>query len=132
MYMRSTKNHACSAIIAAALVLAANCDAIGLDGYYMGQWASDQNACAAKVSPDRVILQQTNLLTPQFHCKLIGMRQDDASGTTFMANCNDPTTKWNDEVTVKADRTNLILKLKSDSQQKHFIRCDTGPIRSKQ
>ena len=132
MHMRSTTTHACSAIIAATLILAANSDAIGLDGYYMGQWASDQNACQANVSPDRVILQQTDLLTPQFHCKLIGMPQDDASGTTFMANCNDATTKWNDEVTVKANSSNLSLKLKSDGQQKQFIRCNTGHVKNNQ
>ena len=132
MSMRTITTHACSAIIATAFILATNHNALGLDGYYMGQWASDQNACEAKASPNRVVLQQTDLLTPQFHCKMIGMRQDDVNGTTFMANCNDPTTKWNDEVTVKADRTNLFLMLKSDGQQKRFIRCDIGHAKAKQ
>lgn len=130
--MRTVMTHAYTAIIAAALILATNHNALGLDGYYMGQWASDQNACEAKASPDRVILQQTDVLTPQFHCKLLGIRADDASGTTFMANCNDPTTRWNDEVTMRADKTNLILKLKSDGQQKQFIRCNIGHAKTKQ
>ena len=129
--MRTVTTHAYTAIIAAAFILTTNHNALGLDGYYMGQWASDQNACEAKASPDRVILQQTDVLTPQFHCKLLGIRADDVSGTTFMANCNDPTTKWNDEVTMRADRTNLILKLKSDGQQKQYIRCNIGSARSK-
>jgi hypothetical protein len=130
--MRTVTTHAYTAIIAAALILTTNHNALGLDGYYMGQWASDQNACEAKASPDRVILLQTDVLTPQFHCKLLGIRADDASGTTFMANCNDPTTRWNDEVTMRADKTNLILKLKSDGQQKQFIRCNIGHAKTKQ
>lgn len=94
-----------------------------MDGQYMGLWATDQAACEKKDSPERWLLQPTDLLTSQFHCKLLGLRQDDASGIVFMASCKDAATKWNDEIAIKAGRTALSLSLKSDGQQRQLIRC---------
>lgn len=94
-----------------------------LDGYYIGQWAINAEACNGTGKQSRLILKETDLLTPELHCKMLGLRQDDEAGTTFMASCNDTNTRWNDELTVKASRTELSLTLKSDGQKKQFVRC---------
>jgi hypothetical protein len=97
--------------------------AFAMDGYYIGQWAANAAACNGSGKQSRLILSDTQLLTPEFHCKKLGLRQDDETGTTFMASCSDNNTKWNDELTVKADRSSLTLKLKSEGQSKLFVRC---------
>ena len=94
-----------------------------VDGRYMGVWATEKEVCAEKSSPEKWLLQQTELQTPQFHCRLLGVRQDDQSGVIFMASCHDSSTKWNDEIALRASEAELFLTLKSDGQRRQFVRC---------
>jgi hypothetical protein len=110
--------------LAAALLIISS-RAFALDGYYIGQWATNAEACNGRGKEARLILKETDLLTPELHCKMLGLRQDDETGTTFMASCNDRNTKWNDEITVKADQTELNLALKSDGQRRRYVRCQS-------
>jgi hypothetical protein len=110
-------------MLAAVVIISEKPPALALDGYYMGQWATDKEACDAKASPNRIIFLQSDLLAPLLHCKLMGVRQDDETGTTFVAHCNDTTAKWNDEITVKASITRLTLKLRTDGRELHLLRC---------
>jgi hypothetical protein len=110
---------------AASIVVLSPVSSLAADGYYMGLWATDKEACSAKGSPNRLLLQQTDLRTPQFQCKLLGLRQDDESGMVFKASCSDPSTKWNDEIAVKANATELTLMLKSDGQRRRYVRCSS-------
>jgi hypothetical protein len=110
-------------MLAAVVVFSGKTRALALDGYYMGQWATDIEACGSKASPNRLILEQTDLRTPQLHCKLLGLRQDDESGTTFVAHCSDTITNWNDEITVKANIARLQLKLRTDGLELQLVRC---------
>lgn len=105
------------------LTLFAAVPSLAIDGRYMGVWATDKEACGATSSPERWLLQQTELLSPQFRCKLLGLRQDDQSGMTFMASCHDASTKWNDEIALSAGQTELFLTLKSDGEKRQFVRC---------
>lgn len=105
------------------LILFAAGPARAIDGRYMGVWATDKEACGAKSSPERWLLQQTELLSPQFRCKLLGLRQDDQSGMTFMASCHDASTKWNDEIALSASQAEMFVTLKSDGQKRQFVRC---------
>jgi hypothetical protein len=109
----------------AAALLAIESRAFALDGYYIGNWATNVEACNGSGKQTKLILKETDLLTPELHCKMLGLRQDDKTGTTFMASCSDSNTKWNDEITVKADRFSLKLKLKSEGQNKLFVRCSS-------
>jgi hypothetical protein len=122
--MRIVVSRLCPIMLAAVIVLSGKPDALALDGYYMGQWAADKQACDAKASANKIILQQTDLLTPQLRCKLMGLRQDDGSGTTFVAHCSDMTTTWNDEITMKADSTQLVLRLRTDGREMRLVRCN--------
>lgn len=97
--------------------------AFAVDGRYMGVWATDKQACGAKSSPEKWLLQQTELQTSEFRWRLLGLRQDDRSGVTFMASCQDASTKWNDEIALSAGETELFLTLKSDGQKRQFVRC---------
>jgi hypothetical protein len=121
--MRISVSRAFPILIAAVVVLSGKTEALALDGYYMGQWAPDKEACGSKASPNRLILEQTDLRTPQLHCKLLGLRQDDESGTTFVAHCSDTITNWNDEITVKANIARLQLKLRTDGLELQLVRC---------
>jgi len=53
----------------------------------------------------------------------LGLRQNDDSGMTFMANCNGEGIKWHDEVTIKALSAKLYWKLKSEGQENTYTRC---------
>jgi hypothetical protein len=97
---------------------------LAIDRSYSGRWATIKEACVIENDPNRLILQQTKLVNPQLHCKLMGLRQDDGSGMTFMTNCNDATTTWNDEIAAKANGTTLLLKLKTGGQEMQFVGCD--------
>jgi hypothetical protein len=113
-----------------AIALGSATEALSLDGYYLGLWAADEEACESKDRPDRLLLEATDLFSTQLHCKFLGVRQDDETGTTYMASCKDTTTNWNDEITVKADRIKLVLKLRSENRERQLIRCKAVPHRN--
>ncbi len=117
--------------LVAALTLGRATEARALEGYYLGLWAASEVACKSTDSPDRLLFQATNLLSPQLQCKFLGVRQDDESGTTFMARCSDTTTQWNDEVTIKADSSTLSLKLRSEGRERRLLRCKANAAQQK-
>jgi hypothetical protein len=114
-----------------AFALGSATEVLALEGYYLGLWAAHAGTCKSTGSPDRLLLEPTNLLSPQLQCKFLGVRQDDETGTTFMARCNDSTIQWNDEVTVKADSIKLSLKLRSEGRERQLVRCKARPQSNK-
>lgn len=128
--MRTAVSQLYRVALAVSVTFAEISEAFALDGYYMGQWAPDKEACDTVGSQNRLVLEQTDLKFPQLHCKLMGLRQDDESGTIFMASCNDASTSWNDEIALKANKTRLSLEMKSDGQRRQFLRCSQSATTS--
>jgi|GEM_PF-5675744 hypothetical protein len=99
------------------------CHALAGTDNYTGLWAKDKSSCTNAHTLDRLFLQSVALTTPSFECKFLGLRQNDDSGMTFMANCNGEGIKWHDEVTIKALSAKLYWKLKSEGQENTYTRC---------
>ena len=92
-------------------------------GYYMGGWASDLAYCKDRQSPQRIEVSQFEIVSASFHCKLLGLREQDKISFTFMAACNDQNVRWNDEIKIQPEDEKLLIRMKSDGKDMTFKRC---------
>ena len=97
--------------------------AYGANGYYPGNWAADLQECRNKNSSERIYLDQFSILSPEYSCKLVGMRERTEYSVTFKAACKDQNVKWNDEITIQPNGEILILTMQSDGHDKTFFKC---------
>ena len=97
--------------------------AYAASGYYPGNWATNLEECSNQNSSQRIYLDQFNISSQAYSCKLVGMRERTEYSVTFKAACKDQNVKWNDEITIQPSGDILTLTMQSDGRDQTFFKC---------